>query len=103
MPRLSHTSDQAAQIFLALLQQPDRWWHGYALMKETELKSGSLYPLLIRLSDEGLLEARWQTPDDRGRPRREFRLTKAGETLASERIARFHARQAKQRGGAAIT
>lgn len=98
MPRPPHTSRQAAELFAALLDQPDRWWHGYALMQATGLKSGSLYPLLIRLADDGYLDARWQVEDDNARPRREYRLTAAGKSLAAERIARFEARKAaKQR------
>ncbi len=41
---------------------PRRWRYGYDLSKETGLKSGTLYPLLIRLSDQGLLEAEWRQP-----------------------------------------
>lgn len=100
MPRLPHTSQQAAHLFLALLDQPERWWHGYALMQATGLKSGSLYPLLIRLADDGFLDARWEVDADNGRPRREYRLTAAGKSLAAERIARFKARTAAKTGKA---
>ena len=31
-------------------------------MGETNLKSGTLYPLLMRLADDGLLESEWQEP-----------------------------------------
>lgn len=101
MPRLPHTSNQAAQVFIALLERPEQWWHGYGLMQATQLKSGSLYPLLIRLSDEGLLDSRWETEADSGRPRREYQLTPAGELLAYERVVRFQSRQAKHNNTAA--
>lgn len=97
MPRLPHTSRQAALVFTVLLEQPDRWRHGYELMQATSLKSGSLYPMLIRLSDDGLLDARWQTDADSGRPRREYRLNTAGRSLATERIARFAVREGAKR------
>lgn len=92
MPRPPHTSRQAAMLFATLLDQPDRWWHGYALMQETGLRSGSLYPLLIRLADDSFLEDRWDLAGEQSRPRREYRLTASGRALASERLARFAAR-----------
>jgi PadR family transcriptional regulator PadR len=36
------------------------WRHGYGLAQETSLKSGTLYPILIRLADWGLGEASWE-------------------------------------------
>lgn len=36
---------------------PQAWRHGYDLGREVGLKAGSLYPILIRLADAGLLEA----------------------------------------------
>ena len=45
----------------------------------TGLRSGTLYPLLIRLEAQGLLEAEWQPPAAPGRPpRHAYRLTAAG-------------------------
>ena len=37
----------------SLSAQPQQWRHGYALMKETGLHSGTLYPLLMRMTDQG--------------------------------------------------
>jgi DNA-binding PadR family transcriptional regulator len=65
-----------------------RWRHGYELSQQTGLKSGTLYPLLIRLSDQGWLEARWTEPEREGRPpRHEYRLTREGAALASKQAA----------------
>ncbi len=48
------------------------------LATEVHLKSGSLYPILVRLADRGLLEATWE-PGPEGRPPRHlYRLTGAG-------------------------
>ena len=41
-------------------RERSEWRHGYSLAKQTELKSGTLYPILIRLADRGLVEACWQ-------------------------------------------
>jgi len=77
-------SPQTRALLAALLSQPQAWRYGYDLSKETGLKSGTLYPLLIRLSDQGLLEAEWQAPLQPGRPARHaYRLTGAGAARAA--------------------
>lgn len=61
------------------------WKHGYELMKETGLSSGTLYPLLMRMADRGLVVAEWREPARLGRPARHaYRLTAAGVALAAE-------------------
>jgi PadR family transcriptional regulator, regulatory protein PadR len=72
-------SAQTLSVLAALCDQPSRWQHGYALAKQTGLKSGTLYPILIRLADRGMVEACWQDEPEPGRPRRHlYRLTAAG-------------------------
>jgi DNA-binding PadR family transcriptional regulator len=72
-------------VLSALAADPSRWRHGYDLGQEIGLKAGSLYPILIRLSDRGLLESSWETEPEQGRPARHlYRLTDAGLTLATE-------------------
>lgn len=86
MPRAPNISRQTLAVLAALLTQPQAWRYGYDLSKETGLKSGTLYPLLIRLADQGLLEAEWRAPLTPGRPpRHAYRLTDAGIALARER------------------
>lgn len=59
------------------------WRHGYELAKETGLRSGTLYPVLIRLADRGLVEACWEEAQPAGRPRRHlYRLTSDGVAAA---------------------
>lgn len=59
--------------------------YGYALMKATGLKSGTLYPILMRLTDRGLLTASWEKPQNPGRPpRQSYQLTAKGRTYAQE-------------------
>ncbi len=70
-------------LLAALSRQPREWRHGYDLMKETGLLSGTLYPLLMRMKDEGLVEAEWREPAQAGRPARHaYRLTAEGVALA---------------------
>ena len=57
--------------------------YGYDLSKNTGLSSGTLYPLLMRLSDQGLLESQWQKPERPGKPPRHvYRLTSEGLAFA---------------------
>jgi len=70
-------------LLAVLLQEPRRWQHGYDLCKETGLSSGTLYPLLIRLSDQGVLDSEWREPSRPGRPPRHmYRLNAHGLALA---------------------
>jgi PadR family transcriptional regulator len=79
-------SAQTLSVLAALCEQPSQWCHGYALARQTGLKSGTLYPILIRLADRGLVEACWQDEPQPGRPRRHlYRLSSDG--LAAARAA----------------
>jgi PadR family transcriptional regulator PadR len=85
MARPPNVSRQTRAVLATLLAQPRAWRHGYDLSKQTGLKSGTLYPLLIRLSDQGLLDSRWQDPERPGRPPRHvYRLTAGGLAIARE-------------------
>jgi DNA-binding PadR family transcriptional regulator len=42
------------------------------------LKSGSLYPILVRLADRGLLETSWEPGQGSRPPRHLYRLSLAG-------------------------
>ena len=67
----------------ALSARTQQWRHGYDLMKETGLLSGTLYPLLMRMTEQGLVEAEWREPEQLGRPARHaYRLTSSGVALA---------------------
>jgi PadR family transcriptional regulator PadR len=66
------------RVLAALAAEPSRWRYGYDLGTEVDLKSGSLYPILIRLTDRGLLEATWEPGPPGKPPRHLYRLTPAG-------------------------
>jgi hypothetical protein len=85
MPRRPNNSRQTRALLSAFLERSRAWRHGYDLSKETGLRSGTLYPLLMRLSEQGLLESRWQEPERPGLPPRHvYRLTASGLALARE-------------------
>jgi PadR family transcriptional regulator PadR len=84
----SEYSAQTLSVLAVLCDQPLQWQHGYALAKQTGLKSGTLYPILMRLADRDLVEARWQDEPQPGRPRRHlYRLTTAGLASATGALA----------------
>ena len=51
-------SPQALAVLAALCAAPGAWHHGYGIARDTGLSSGTLYPILIRLADRGLVAAR---------------------------------------------
>jgi PadR family transcriptional regulator PadR len=80
-------SRQTLALLTVFMERPRTWQHGYELSKETGLKSGTLYPILIRLSEQGLLNSRWTDAERKGRPPRHvYRLTAAGLALAREQL-----------------
>ena len=81
-------SAQTLSVLAALCEEPSQWRHGYALAGQTGLKSGTLYPILIRLADRGLVEACWQEEPTPGRPRRHlYRLSADGLATATAALA----------------
>jgi len=72
------------KVLQALSGEPGSWRYGYELGREVGLKAGSLYPILMRLADRQLLDARWEPDPPPGRPPRHlYRLTSAGLALAA--------------------
>ena len=85
MARRPNISRQTRALFAALLEAPIAWQYGYDLSRQTGLKSGTLYPLLMRLSEQGLLDSQWQPPDRPGTPpRHAYRLTPNGLAFAHD-------------------
>ena len=85
MARKPNSSRQTRALLATFLECSGAWRHGYDLAKETGLRSGTLYPLLMRLSEQGLLEQRWQEAERPGLPPRHvYRLTASGVALARE-------------------
>jgi len=88
MARNRKCSNQTLAILTVLQAQPRVWRHGYDLSQATSLKAGTLYPILVRLSDRGLLESKWQESELAGRPPRHlYRLTARGWSYAQQETA----------------
>ena len=79
-------------ILSAMLERPDEEWYGLELAERAELKSGTIYPALLRLEQADWLESRWEDvePSEVGRPRRRmYRLTGEGLTTATAAVAQL--------------
>ena len=64
--------------------------YGYDLMKAAKLPSGTLYPMLARLQEQGLVTSQWEPqPDDAGGrpPRKYYQLTGEGVRVARLELA----------------
>lgn len=85
MARSRRPSAQTVAVVRALADQPTAWRYGYELCRQLDIKPGSLYPILVRLTDRGLLEATWETDAPPGRPARHlYRLTGSGRAFAAD-------------------
>jgi DNA-binding PadR family transcriptional regulator len=85
MLRSRSLSPVARRVLAVLVQAGARGRHGYDLCREAQIKSGTLYPLLIRLEAQGYLAADWQASEVPGRPPRHvYRLTATGLRLAED-------------------
>lgn len=74
-------------IVLACLSQLDEPSYGYELQQRLaargmEIEQGTLYPLLRRLEEQGLLGEEWIV--EGSRPRKYYRLTDAGKRARAE-------------------
>ncbi|MBN1121156.1 MAG: PadR family transcriptional regulator [Anaerolineae bacterium] len=73
-------------VTLAVLSQLDEPQYGYSLLKRLgdkgmEVDQGTVYPLLRRLEQNGLLQSEWDT--EGSRPRRYYQISPLGrEVLA---------------------
>ena len=83
MKKAQRPSDQTVAVLQTLLSRPTVWRYGYDLSKEIGLKSGTLYPLLMRLADDGMLESEWRASIRPGAPARHaYRLSDMGISYA---------------------
>jgi DNA-binding PadR family transcriptional regulator len=67
--------------------------YGFEIMDASGLPSGTVYPILRRLEDAGLLSAKWEpiadARDEQRPPRRYYQITGAGRQALRDAGARF--------------
>jgi PadR family transcriptional regulator len=77
-------SPQTRSLLETLLHGPKDWHYGYDLSRATGLKSGTLYPILMRLANRKWLETRWEAVEPGRPPRHLYRLTPNGLAFAKQ-------------------
>ena len=70
--------------------------YGYELLSELKLssqgrfslKEGTLYPILYRLEDDGMIRSQWSTGEGRAAPKKIYEATETGraENLRRQRV-----------------
>jgi DNA-binding PadR family transcriptional regulator len=87
-------SPQTLLVLDAFLVQAEEWKYGYDLSRVTGLKSGTLYPILMRMAERKLLETEWEAGEPGKPPRHMYRFTPDG--------LRFARANARGRAGAGL-
>ena len=82
--KIPRISPQTLRVLERFIEHPTAWRYGYELSRETGLKSGTLYPILMRLAKFSFLDTKWVATEDGVPPRHTYRLTpKGGELVRS--------------------
>jgi PadR family transcriptional regulator PadR len=90
------------RVLRVMLADPSAPHYGYDLMKAAKLKSGTLYPMLARLQQDGLVNAEWEAPrqDAAGRPpRKYYQLTAEGVRVTRLELAQAASSAPARRAG----
>lgn len=82
------------ELCILLLIRTNRKVYGFDLIEKLgvaslAVKEGTLYPLLNRMSADGLLSSTWDTENPKGHPRKFYSLTKEGNRLLDEMVGEF--------------
>ena len=104
MTRTRRPSPQTIAVLRTLAEDPGRWRYGYDLCAELGIQAGSMYPILMRLADRGLLETSWEAEPAPGKPPRHlYRLTGTGRASAAAATATAAATAAAAATATAVT
>ena len=81
-------------LMLAVLSQLKQDEYGYSLRQALDargmpIEEGTLYPLLRRMEEQGLLQSEWKIED--GPPRRYYRRSEQGESIYRDLAAQWRA------------
>jgi PadR family transcriptional regulator, regulatory protein PadR len=101
-PFESQSLGRRVNELLILAGLRDTPMHGYQIALVIEERSGgyfpfhhgTLYPILHRLEQEGLIAGKWSDPD-RGRARKQYALTEAGRCYLAETVREWRSFQTR--------
>lgn len=87
---MNRLSFAATAVLLAIRT---RVRHGFDIMDATGLPSGTVYPILARFENAGLVRGMWEQLDDaragKRPPRKYYEITAAGEAALAEAVERY--------------
>lgn len=74
------------ELCILLLIRRETRIYGFDLLEQLstaalDVKEGTLYPLLNRMTADGVLSAEWETSNLKGHPRKFYSLTRDGKQL----------------------
>lgn len=81
-------------VLLALRERKNM--HGVLLIdffeqNELFINEGTLYPLLNRMEQNGLLVSTWNIPEQKGHPKKEYKLSTKGKKLLPKMLENYNA------------
>lgn len=83
MENLGRVTPATALVLEALLSAESVW--GLQIVKDTDKKPGTVYPILERLEAAGWIQGEWEVTEERKGPRRRYyRLLAEARPLAQE-------------------
>ena len=82
------------ELCILLLIESKSRLYGFDILDHMEklglpIKEGTLYPLLNRMTVDGILASVWETENIKGHPRKFYSLTKDGKKLLQEMQIEF--------------
>jgi PadR family transcriptional regulator PadR len=84
--KIRQMSPQTVRVLERFAERPSDWHYGYELSRETSLKSGTLYPILMRLAKYRMLETKWISTENGVPPRHTYRLTAKGVEVLRDQL-----------------
>ncbi len=102
MDALRRLTEPTVAVLRVLVSREGPAW-GLAIIRESGLAAGTVYPLLDRLERLGWVTSRWEDNASRSGPRRRFyEFTGEGAIAATRAIATFDSRRRRTVVGAAV-
>jgi predicted ArsR family transcriptional regulator len=96
-PRLTKPTIAVLEVLLAATDDAPAW--GLSICRDADLGSGTVYPILDRLTERGWIAARDEAEPHPGRPaRRYYELTGAGRANAVAALTERRARRERRFG-----
>lgn len=82
------------ELCILLLIRDQQRLYGFEILEQLsqmglEVKEGTIYPLLNRMTTDGVLGAVWETENLKGHPRKFYSLTREGKKLLEEMNGEF--------------